>query len=70
MNIGYDEMNILKIYICQTQEGTIHNLSVAYSYFSQTSDAKIISNLLEKIRRIPNFEFERLQKQIMLEQNQ
>lgn len=69
MDISRNEIEILKIYICRTQTGTIHNLSVAHSYFSKTQYATAISNLLDRICAMSNFEFEKLFKKISVEFN-
>ena len=67
MDISHDEYDILKIYLCRTLAGTIHNLSIACVYFSQTPHASIYSNLLEKIREMDDCEFERMNRIITLE---
>lgn len=59
MNLNYEQIDFLKIYLCKTRSATIHNLNVAQSYFSHTSEVYILSRLIALVGSMSNYEFER-----------
>ena len=67
MNFDYDQIDILKIYLCKTRSATIHNLDVALSYFSHTSDAHALSRLIDLVGNMSNYEFDRWYKHMTSE---
>lgn len=64
MSLDYNQIDTLKIYLCQTRSATIHNLNVAHSYFSHNSDTHTLSHLIDLIDNMSNDEFDRWYKRI------
>lgn len=67
MNLDYEQIAFLRIYLCKTRNATIHNLNVAQSYFSHTSEAYILSRLIALVGSMSNYEFERWYNKITSE---
>lgn len=67
MSLDYNQIDTLKIYLCTTRSATIHNLNVAQSYFSHTSDAHTLSRLIDLVGNMSNDEFDRWYKRITSE---
>lgn len=60
MDLTYEEIDILRVYISQSQTATIHNLTVAASYFKESPQSILFSMLLHKIRVMEAAEFHKL----------
>ena len=60
MDLTYEEIDILRVYISQSQTATIHNLIVAASYFEESPQSILFSMLLHKIRVMDANEFNKL----------
>ena len=57
MILTQEEIDILRIYIADSYEATIHNLSVAASYFKPSPQSIVYSRLLSKIREMDTTEY-------------
>lgn len=57
MSIDKNEWDILKIYLAKTQDGTVHNLMVAYQYFQKTKQENKLQALLKKVEKMSAAEF-------------
>lgn len=57
VSIDKNEFDILKIYLAQTKEGTVHNLMVAYQYFKETKQENKLQVLLKKVEKMSASEF-------------
>lgn len=62
MHLNNIEKNILKKYITNTLEGTLENLTVAASYFSNTKNGIIYFNLLNKFKKVTSEEYWKIVK--------
>lgn len=62
MSISAEEQELLKVYITDTKQTTIHNLTVASIYFKSTNKEQMYTRLLNKIINMNDNDFMILKK--------